>query len=613
MASRLWTPRPLANAFALLHLHEVETVNTATRNSLRAYAALLAHYVKPYWRQALALTVILLGSIGLSLVSPQVVRRFIDLAQSQADLSLLIYAALTYLGIGLAVRGMDVSVAYLGTNLGYATTNRLREDLARHLLGLDMEFHNSHTSGELIERIDGDVTSLTNFFSQFAVRLVGAFLLILGVVLVMFATDWRVGLVMGLFAFGSLGLMVYLSRYAVHESEEERQANAELFGFVEERLAGLDEIRANGAGPYTMRRLYEIGRSWYERTTRAWKRRGYLWVFMMGFWGMAGVLSLSLGILFYLRGQFSIGTVFMLNQYSMMLGDPIERISHQIQDLQKALAAIERVRDLFALQPSISNGHGELLPAGALPVQFEDVVFHYDDGDPNEPVLQHISFELEPGTTLGLLGRTGSGKTTLTRLLFRLWDPKSGAVRLAGQALPRVNLENLRQRVGMVTQEVQLFEASVRDNLTFFDETIPDERVIAVIRELGMGAWFDSLEKGLDTMLPPGGGGLSAGEQQLLAFGRVFLQDPGLVVLDEPSSRLDPATEQRLEHAMDRLLRGRTGIIIAHRLATVQRVDEIMIMDQGAIQEHGRRAALVADHSSRFHQLLTTGLEEAFA
>jgi ATP-binding cassette subfamily B protein len=613
MASRLWTPRPLANAFALLHLHEVETVNTATRNSLRAYAALLAHYVKPYWRQALALTVILLGSIGLSLVSPQVVRRFIDLAQSQADLSLLIYAALTYLGIGLAVRGMDVSVAYLGTNLGYATTNRLREDLARHLLGLDMEFHNSHTSGELIERIDGDVTSLTNFFSQFAVRLVGAFLLILGVVLVMFATDWRVGLVMGLFAFGSLGLMVYLSRYAVHESEEERQANAELFGFVEERLAGLDEIRANGAGPYTMRRLYEIGRSWYERTTRAWKRRGYLWVFMMGFWGMAGVLSLSLGILFYLRGQFTIGTVFMLNQYSMMLGDPIERISHQIQDLQKALAAIERVRDLFALQPSISNGHGELLPAGALPVQFEDVVFHYDDGDPNEPVLQHISFELEPGTTLGLLGRTGSGKTTLTRLLFRLWDPKSGAVRLAGQALPGVNLENLRQRVGMVTQEVQLFEASVRDNLTFFDETIPDERVIAVIRELGMGAWFDSLDKGLDTMLPPGGGGLSAGEQQLLAFGRVFLQDPGLVVLDEPSSRLDPATEQRLEHAMDRLLQGRTGIIIAHRLATVQRVDEIMIMDQGAIQEHGRRAALVADHSSRFHQLLTTGLEEAFA
>jgi len=588
-------------------------VEIKPRTDLKAYRDLFARYFTPYWRQGLVLAAILFGGIGLSLISPQIVRRFIDLAQAQADLRLLVYAALIYLGIGLTVRGMDVAVAWLGTNLGYATTNKLREDLARHLLGLDMEFHNSHTSGELIERIDGDVTSLTNFFSQFAVRLVGAFLLILGVVVAMFLADWRVGLVMGVFAFGSLALMVYLSRYAVHESEEERQANAELFGFVEERLAGLDEIRANGAGPYTMRRLFEIGRTWFQRTTSAWKRRGFMWVFMMGFWGMASVVSLSLGILFYTRGVFTIGMVFMLQSYSMMLGDPIERISHQIQDLQKALAAITRIRDLMALTPSISDGHGTMLPGGPLPVRFDDVVFYYDDGDPDEPVLQHVDFALAPGVKLGLLGRTGSGKTTLTRLLFRLWDPKAGAVRLAGEALTGLNLDNLRQRVGMVTQEVQLFEASVRDNLTFFDATIPDERVIAVIRELGLGDWFDGLEKGLDTMLPPGGGGLSAGEQQLLAFGRVFLQDPGLVVLDEPSSRLDPATEQRLEHAMDRLLQGRTGIVIAHRLATVQRVDEIMIMDAGAIQEHGRRADLVADHGSRFYELLTTGLEEAFA
>ncbi|MEN6479823.1 MAG: ABC transporter ATP-binding protein [Anaerolineales bacterium] len=588
-------------------------MNSAPRSDLRAYVNLLARYVRPYWRQATLLTVLLLGSIGLSLVSPRIIAGFIDQAKNQAALSQLTRAALTYLVIGLTVRFSDVAVAWLGTNLGFATTNKLREDLAQHLLSLDMEFHNSHTPGEMIERIDGDVTSLTNFFSQFAVRLVGALLLILGVVVMMFLADWRVGLVMGVFALGTLVIMVLMSRFAAQESEAQRQANAELFGFVEERLAGLDDIRASGAGPYTMRRLLEIGRSWYQRTVRAEKRRGYMWLFMSGFWGLSGVIALALGIVFYLQGKFSIGMVYMLFSYSQMLGDPIERISAQVQDLQKAIAAIGRVRDLFALQPTITHGHGTLLPVGALPLEFDDVVFHYDDGDADEPVLQHVSFALAPGTTLGLLGRTGSGKTTLTRLLFRLWDPKAGHVRLAGHALPEVNLEQLRQRVGMVTQEVQLFEASVRDNLTFFDESIPDERVIAVIRELGLGAWFDTLEKGLDTMLPPGGGGLSAGEQQLLAFGRVFLQDPGLVVLDEPSSRLDPATEQRLELAMDRLLEGRTGIIIAHRLATVQRVDEIMIMEQGTIQEHGRRADLVADPHSRFHQLLTTGLEEAFA
>ena len=390
----------------------------------------------------------------------------------------------------------------MGTNLGYAATNRLREDLARHCLGLDMEFQNSRTPGELIERIDGDVTNMTNFFSQFAIRLLGAFLIILGSVVATFIEDWRVGTVMFVFAFGSLAGLIALSRFAVKESEEEREASAELFGFIEERLAGLDDIRANGAGAYTMRRFLEVGRSWYERTTRAWKRRGYMWVFMGGFWGLSSVLSLTLGVIFYLRGTFTIGTVYLLHSYAMMLGDPIERISSQIQDLQKAAASVSRIKELMEIAPRIVNADGDSLPAGALPVEFDNVVFHYDDGDPEAPVLNDVTFRLEPGTTLGLLGRTGSGKTTLTRLLFRLWDPVTGQVRIADRELDTLNLDSLRTRVGMVTQEVQLFQASVRDNLTFFDPNADDDQITAVIRELGMGEWFDALPEGLDTSWP---------------------------------------------------------------------------------------------------------------
>ena len=183
-------------------------------------------------------------------------------------------------------------------------------------------------------------------------------------------------------------------------------------------------------------------------------------------------------------------------------------------------------------------------------------------------VLHDVSFALEPGTTLGLLGRTGSGKTTLTRLLFRLYDPTAGEIRLGGRDLRDLRLADLRRHVGMVTQEIQLFHASVRDNLAFFDPTIPDGRILAALDELGLWEWYESLPDGLDTKLA-GGGGLSAGEAQLLAFVRVFLKDPGLIILDEASSRLDPATEQRLTQAMTRLLRGRTAIIIAHRLPTV--------------------------------------------
>ena len=173
-----------------------------------------------------------------------------------------------------------------------------------------------------------------------------------------------------------------------------------------------------------------------------------------------------------------------------------------------------------------------------------------------------------------------------------------------------LTLKDLRRDVGVITQQVQLFYASIRDNLTFFDRSIPDERILSVIEELGVDAWFKALPYGLDTRIETGAIGLSAGESQLLAFTRIFLRDPGLVILDEASSRIDPATEAMLEQAMGRLIQNRTAIIIAHRLTTVQRADEIMILSGGEVQEYGKRTVLAADGTSIFSQLLKTGIEE---
>ena len=186
-------------------------------------------------------------------------------------------------------------------------------------------------------------------------------------------------------------------------------------------------------------------------------------------------------------------------------------------------------------------------------------------------------------------------------------------VRVGDVDVRDLRLDDLRRRVGMVTQEVQIFEATVRDNLTFFDRDIDDGRIVETLDSLGLGQWFLSLPDGLETQMRSGGGQLSAGEGQLLAFARVFLRDPSCVILDEASSRLDPATESLVQTAVDRLLKGRTAIVIAHRLATLQRLDEIMIIEGGRVQEHGQRAGLAADASSRFAGLLRTGLEEVMA
>jgi ATP-binding cassette subfamily B protein len=293
-----------------------------------------------------------------------------------------------------------------------------------------------------------------------------------------------------------------------------------------------------------------------------------------------------------------------------MLETPLWMLTHQVESFQTIGACVERLTELRAVQPTVGDGSGVSLPAGALGLRFDDVSFSYEE---HEPVLHKLSFELQPGILLGLLGRTGSGKSTLARLVLRLYDPQVGAISLDGSNIKQHRLGALRQRVGMVTQDVQLFRASVRDNLTFFDRSISDEQIHAAIRALELEDWYRSLPHGLDTVLEAGGQSLSAGEAQLLAFTRIFLRDPGLVILDEASSRLDPATEGRIERAVARLLQDRTAIIIAHRLSTVARVDQIMILEGGRLDELGARQALAGDPGSRFYQLLQTGLEEVLA
>jgi ATP-binding cassette subfamily B protein len=341
--------------------------------------------------------------------------------------------------------------------------------------------------------------------------------------------------------------------------------------------------------------------------------------------------TLALGAWLLKRGEMTIGTVYLLTHYLARLRFPLLRIRQNVDDLRRARASIERIQALLTTVPRVAESPrptesprlaearrlaeatSPALPSGALHVAFQDVCFRYDDGwgDTERPhVLRNVSFELAPNRILGLLGRTGSGKTTLVRLLLRLYDPIEGAIRLNDVDLVDLPLSDLRRQVGMVTQDVQLFQASVRNNVNLFNARITDDQILDAIQVLGLGVWFGSLPSGLDTVLQSGGRSLSAGEAQLLAFTRVLLKDPGLIILDEASSRLDPATEQLLERAIDRLLHGRTAIVIAHRLATVGRSDQIIVLENGQIHEQGDRLALARDPASRFYNLLQTGLEE---
>ena len=574
---------------------------------LRRYWDLLGPYILLQKGRFVLLTGLLLGSIGLQVVNPQIMRHFIDAAMAGEATGTLAVAALGFVAIALFQQAIGVTATYVGENVAWTATNALRAELARHCLTLDMSFHNDTSPGELIERIDGDVIELSNFFSQLVVRVIGNLVLLCGVLFVLYLEGWLIGLAFTVFAVITLYALNRVRGLAIPHQKALREANADLFGYLEERLAGTEDIRSSGAVDFVILGLYKLMATILGHWRKAW--RMFLVVRFTG--GMlltlGNVMAIVAGYFLFRSGTITIGTAYLLFHYTNILGRPIRELTQQIESLQNIGASTERLADLRSIEGKIHDGPGADISVGSLSLVFDDVSFAYTE---DERVLKDLTFRLEPGTILGLLGRTGSGKTTLARLLFRLYDPTAGQIALDGVDIRQARLRDLRQRVAIVTQDVQLFQASVRDNLTFFDRRIPDERIHEVIEELELGEWYQSLSDGLDTRLETGGRSLSAGEAQLLAFTRVFLRDPGLVILDEASSRLDPATEQRIERAVDKLLKDRTAIVIAHRLGTVQRADGIMILEAGRVIEHGEREGLASDPSSRFYGLLETGLEE---
>ena len=590
---------------------------------------LLLTYLRPLRGQVSLLTVLLLGDIGLRLLNPQIMRQFIDTAMAGGALDTLMRLALIFLGVAFAQQVMAVAATYLSENLGWSATNALRLDLTRHCLNLDLSFHNAHTPGELIERIDGDVNALSNFFSRFIIQVVGNLLLLVGILVLLFREDWRAGATLLGFVLVALFVVFRFRNIAVPHWQAERQANADLFGFLEERLAGMEDIRANGGRDYVLNRFFSMLREVFQRSTKAALMVNILLNTLWTLYALGTAAAFAVGAYLFQGEVISIGTVYIIFQYTNMLQQPIGALSHELSDLQKALAAIVRIRQLFGERPRVQETArlDQAAPApsaGPLELVFDQVTFGYDDSAPSddgakEMVLHDLSFCLTPGTVLGILGRTGSGKTSLTRLVFRLYDPDRGAIYLSPAGAPQpldlrqVSLAQLRQQVGMVTQNIQLFNASVRQNLTFFNPLITDDQILNAIHGLGLDEWFAGLPSGLDTVLESGEGGLSAGEAQLLAFARIFLRDPGLVILDEASSRLDPATEALVERAVSRLVANRTAIIIAHRLATVQRADQILILQDGRMLEHGQRLDLANDPQSHFARLLRTGLQEVLA
>ena len=577
------------------------------RPTLALYRTFLARYLGPFrWQVLLLALTVLTGTVG-AVWGPRILRDFIDGVVAQLDQRILLQAVALYVIVNVVRHLADAFVRYLGESVAWGATNRLRENLLQHCIGLDMTFFNKHPPGEMLERIDGDSNQLAHFFSVFGIRLVSATLILIGILGVVAVEDWRVfGGMLGFLAV-SIWVMLAMRHFGVPYNERLREASARLYGFVEERLASLEDIKSLGGVPYTLRQMVDFIREQIWHGKRAFSLGNLMWPLNLAIMGTGTGLLVGGGGWLVLRGEMSIGTVYLLMAYLNLLFWPLENLSHQMEELQKAGGSLVRIQELFDIRSALTDG--SLANAGRTPphIRFDNVTFRYASEE--DLVLEDVSFSIEPGRTLGILGRTGSGKTTVARLLNRLYDPDAGTVSFNGTDLRSLRLQSLRSLVGVVTQEVQFFRGTLRQNLTMFDPEVPDERILGAIDRLNLTGWLASLPCGLDSRLSSSSLSLSAGEAQRLALVRLFLRQPAVVVLDEAAARLDPATELEVESALQGLLDGCTGIVIAHRLKSVEKADDILILENGRVREYGERLALMADPDSELNELLRLGLE----
>lgn len=564
----------------------------------------LVRLLRPHARRWAGLAALVATSSLLLLAGPLVIRRIVDRATTGATAGELQRLALLFLAIVVVGQIVEIVVVRSATVGAWRTTNQLRLDMTSHVLGLDHEFHRRHTPGELIQRVDGDVTSVSDLLGRVVPKALGAALLIAGMVVVVTVIDWRIGIGMAVYVGAAVGLVLVLRERAVAESSEELSSFARLYGGIEERLNASEDLRANGAGGHAMWRFVEESADSLDTSVRRESAFLGMWWLVRGIVVAGSVIAVVASALLVSRDMMSIGTAFLLFQYVLLIERPLDEVVHELETVQKATGAMRRVAELLDVRPTIVDTGRTSPPPGPMTIDFDQVGFDYGD---DQPVLSDVTLAIGAGRSVGIVGRTGSGKTTFSRLVLRLVEASSGSVRLGGVPIDRIPVPELRHRVALVPQEVELVGGTIRDNVTLFDPTPTDDEVADALRAVGLGTLADG---GVGRALGAGGAGLSAGEAQLLAMARVWLRNPDIVVLDEATARVDPETERRLEAAVRRLMRGRTTLIIAHRLSTLREVDDIIVFDAGHVVEHGDRDTLASDEHSRFGRLLGLALED---
>ncbi len=515
---------------------------------------------------------------------------------STVAIRLIILMLLGSVLVRLALQGVQ---SFNIQAVGQRLTARIRKDLFAHAINLSLRFHDRMPVGKLLTRLTSDVDALAEVFGSGAVGVLGDLVSLLVIAVSMLLIEWRLGLLLLVTQVPVTLVIIWLQRRYRKANYRVREELSQLNADFQENLQGLEVVQ--------MFRRETVNGDRFQRTGLAYRSAVNGTIFfdssISAFleWVSLGAVALvlALGGWMVMAGAMGLGTLTTFILYSQRLFDPLRQMAERFTQIQGGLTAVERIGELLE-EPLEIVDHGATVGATVLQnasssqprgeVIFDEVDFAYRK---DEPILRDLSFRIAPGEHVALVGPTGSGKTTVIRLLCRLYEPQRGRILLDGQDIRSLPLQELRRQLGVVLQDTFLFSGTVADNLRL-DRPLDDQKLQEVCRDLGLDPLLGRLPEGLDTELRERGGNLSSGERQLLAVARVAIRNPTVLVMDEATAFMDPSTEATLQRDLDRLLNRRTAVVIAHRLATVEAADRILVLRRGRLIEEGTHLQLRA-------------------
>lgn len=565
----------------------------------------LLGYLRPYTGKVVLAVGLLMVIAALELVGPWLTMIALDRAIPEADVGLLGTLVAVFAGALVLSFLLEYVQAVITTWLGQRVMYDLRMQVFRHLQRQSLRFSDKNPVGRLMTRVTNDVEALNELFSSGIVTVFGDLFTLLFIVTAMLLMDWRLALV----TFAVLPFVVvaaFIFRGLIRKAYREiRVRLARINAYLQERVSGVRVIQLFGREDRTLRGFEKVNRDHLDTHLRSITYYALFFPVIEILTAVALALILWYGGGQALQDAVTVGVIAAFVQYARRFFRPIQDLSEKYNLLQQAIAASERVFMLLDTEPEIVDDPDPLhLPAeGRGDIQFRDVWFRYDEG--GDWILRGVSFRVRPGQRVAVVGATGAGKSTIINLLMRFYEADRGDILFDGVPIRRVPVRELRDRVGLVLQDVFLFSEDVNTNIRLGRTGIGDERVSAAAERVGAARFIERLPRGYEQPLGERGASLSVGERQLISFARALAFDPLVLVLDEATSSVDSELEAHIETALEELMRGRSSLVIAHRLSTVQSADEILVLHHGRIHERGTHGELLAagGHYARLHEL----------